>query len=235
MCETCKRCTDALPPPRNRPDQPGGGAGCVAESIAAALPAEIVQARAGSWGTVALQGHTDQVHVVQGALNEQSGEAIVALCKSGTGCGGNRPSAPLWFHSTRFGSFSTLGEMDINSKMSGDPRQGRDFGRGSRWVLHGEHTALRSYLARGEQKVVAVYRDPRIKSDDEKGTRYTHACEQWQRRAFRWSPYSTSTVCGLRVMVALALALALARQLDFSTRVRVRWHKVDTSKPLFPP
>ena len=52
----------------------------------------------------------------------------VALCKSGTGCGGNRPSAPLWFHSTRFGSFSTLGEMDINSKMSGDPRQGRDLG-----------------------------------------------------------------------------------------------------------
>ena len=90
-------------------------------------------------------------------------------------------------------------------------------------------------LDRGEQKVVAVYRDPRIRSDDEKGTRYTHACEQWQRRAFRWSPYSTSTVCGLRVMVALALALALARQLDFSTRVRVRWHKVDTSKPLFPP
>ena len=39
----------------------------------------------------------------------------------------------------------------------------------------------------------------------------------------------------LTIILEVALALALARRIDFSTRVRVRWHKVDTSKPLFSP
>ena len=151
----------------------------VAESLGDALPAEIVQAKAGSWIPVTLDGQASPVRAFKVPCHTSGSAAIDTLVKEGVGLSADGGGA-LWFHGTRFRSFSRLGEMDHVS-VSDDPRQGVDFGIGFNMA---DTLRFAREFVRGEKKIVAVYRDPRSHDDGVKGTLYADASAEWQQLVF---------------------------------------------------